>query len=679
MPLSPPLAPRRDFAHTDHGVVRPDPWHWLKDRDDPATIPHLEAENGWTEAACAHLADLRQRLYDEMLARIQEDDASVPVAAGGWVTWRETVQGKPYTVHWRRRDAAGAPAEVVLDENALAEGRAYFKLDALALSRDHRFVAWLQDVDGGERFTLHVRDLATGEDRQLAENLKWSLAWSADGRFVFATRGDAAQRPHQVWRFPVDGGAPTLVADEPDERFFLEVSRTRDWRYVRVEASSKTTSEIALVPGDAPDAAPRLVWPRRQGVLYDVTHHDGRLLLLANDTGPNFRVVEVPADAPEAPPRELRAHDPDVYITRIDAFARHLVLWERRDGMPAVTLRTLATGEERRIAFPEPAFDVAPDENPSFAADVLRLTYTSPRTPPTVYACDLQTGGLTTLKVHPVRGYDAGSYRVALRHARAPDGQDAPITVFHRGDVGWEDGPLPALLIGYGSYGLSYPASFRSTVLSLVDRGLVVAIAHVRGGSERGRWWYEHGKLEHKTATFTDFIAAAEHLCAAGITAPDRLGIQGGSAGGLLVGAVINLRPNLFRVAIAKVPFVDALNTMLDATLPLTVTEYEEWGDPNDPAVFDRLRSYAPYENVHAAAYPAVLATAGLNDPRVGYWEPAKWVQALRAATTSARPILFRVHLGAGHGGQSGRYGQLDDLAWEYAFLLDQLGVDVTP
>jgi oligopeptidase B len=667
-----PIAPRRPHVHVEHGVERPDPWHWLKDRADPATIAHLEAENAYTEAACAHLAPLRAALYAEMLGRIQEDDASVPVAHGGFSYYRRTVEGRAYALHCRRADAPGAPEQVIVDENALAEGRGYFRLEQLAISRDHRRAAWLQDTDGGERFALYVRDLVSGETRLIATDLKWSIAWDAAGEAVFGTRADAALRPFQAWRFPLDG-EPSLVAEEPDERFFVGVSRTRDWRYVIVEASSKTTSEVALIPADRPDAAPRIVWPRRQGVLYEVAHHHDRLVILANDAGPNFRVVEVPDDDPSAPPNEVRPHDPEVYVTGLHVFRDHYALWERRDGMPAVTIREIATGAEHRVSFPEPAFDVGPEENPTFDTSTLRLTYSSPRTPPTVFSYDMASRALTALKVHPVIGHDPTRYEVELIAATAADGQEIPISVLRLAGQSPDAGPYPMLLIGYGSYGLSYPASFRSSRLSLVDRGVVVAIAHVRGGSERGRWWYEHGKLERKVTTFTDFVAATEHLIGCGWTAPDRLAIQGGSAGGLLVGAALNRRPDLYAAAIANVPFVDALNTMLDATLPLTVTEYEEWGDPNDPQVFERLRSYAPYENIADADYPAVFVTAGLNDPRVGYWEPAKWVQKLRAHTTGDRPMLFRVHLGAGHGGQSGRYGQLEDLAWEYGFLLDRL------
>lgn len=672
---SPPVAKHVPFIHREHGVERPDPWHWIKDREDPDTIALLEAENAYNEAMNAGAADLRKALYDEMLARIQEDDTSVPVRDGDWWTYSRTEEGKAYGIHCRKHENLDHDEQIVLDENQLASGHDYFRLEAMAISPDHTRVAWLQDVDGAERFTLHVRDLATGETTQIAEGLKWSLTWAADSRTLFATRPDHAQRPHQVWRFDANGEhEPALVLEEPDERFFVGVDHTRDRAFVLIEIGSKITSEIHLVDGRAPTTAPRIVWPRREDVLYDVVHHTGTLYIRTNDAGRNFRAVAVPAADPAAPPTEIRAHDPEVYLTGLQSFREHLVFWERRDGLPAIRIRTLATGDEHQVDFPEPAYDVSPEQNPDFETHELRLTYTSPKTPKTVLVFDMDDHERAVLKVWPVIGYDARNYEVERLWATAPDGERIPISMLRRKDQTREAGRHPLYLIGYGSYGLSYPASFRSSRISLVDRGVIVAIAHIRGGAERGRTWYEDGKFEKKSNTFTDFIAAAEHLIAEGWTRPSTLAIQGGSAGGLLMGAVANMRPDLFRAIVANVPFVDALNTMLDDKLPLTVTEYDEWGDPNQREVFDRMRAYAPYENVAEVPYPHIYVTAGLNDPRVGYWEPAKWVQKLRATTTGDPPILFRVHLGAGHGGQSGRYGQLEDLAWEYGFVLDRLG-----
>ncbi|TVQ89254.1 MAG: S9 family peptidase [Deltaproteobacteria bacterium] len=676
----PPRAPKRPHLHTEHGVERLDPWHWIKDRDDPETLPLLQAENAWLEEQSAPLAPLRERLYDELLSRIQEDDASPPVVLDGYLYYRRTEQGRPYTLHCRKR-GPDAAEELLLDENVLAEGHDYFRLEQLEVSRDHQKIAWLQDLDGGERFTLFVRDLKTGLTTSIATGLKWSLAWSADGAWLFATRSDHAQRPCEIWRFPADGsGTGEQVLAEPDERYFLGVRRSRDWGYLLLEASSKTTSEVYTLDAHRPLEPPKVVWPRRPDVLYDVEPRGAHFYVLSNDEGVNFRLVRVLAADPQGEAQVIRPHDPQVYLTDVQAFANHLVIWERRDGMPAVCVRELATQEEHHIAMPEPAFDVRPEANPSAQSSILRLVYTSPKTPPKTWAYDMATRERTVLKEHPVPGYDPQRYAVELVWATAHDGEAIPISLLRPRHLDLTNGPHPLFLIGYGSYGLSYPASFRSSRISLVDRGAIVGIAHIRGGSERGRHWYENGKFEHKANTFLDFIHATEHLQRSGWTTPAKTVIQGGSAGGLLMGAVMNLRPELFRAVVANVPFVDALNTMLDADLPLTVTEYEEWGDPNEREVFDRLRSYAPYENVCPKPYPATYVTAGLNDPRVGYWEPAKWVQKLRACTTSDEPVLFRVHLGAGHAGKSGRYGQLEDLSWELSFVIDKLGLaDQTP
>lgn len=674
--MSAPVAKQVPFTHTEHGVERPDPWHWLKNKEDPDLLPHLQAENAYVEQALAHTADLRQTLYDEMLARIQEDDSSVPVRIDDWWYHTRTVEGRPYTIHGRRKDSLEAPEEVLVDENALADGLDYFNLQQLAVSPDHRKVAWLQDTDGAERFVLFVKDLATGDVTEIARDLKWSIAWAADSRHLFGTRADHAQRPFQAWRFDVQGvSEPAMVLEEPDERFFVGVDRTRDRTFVAIEIGSKTTSEIHLIDGADPTTPARVVWPRRPGVLYDLVHHEGTLFIRANDAGVNFRVVSIPATNPSEDPVEVVPHDPEVYQTGLQAFRDHLVLWERRDGLPVVRIRDLRTGDDHQVAFPEPAYDVKPERNPVFDTHELRWTYSSPRTPPTVEVFDMVDHERAVLKVHPVLGHDPRRYEVERLHATAADGQIVPISLLRATGIDPASGPHPLYLIGYGSYGLSYPAGFRSSSLSLADRGVVVAIAHIRGGAEKGRSWYEDGKLERKPNTFTDFIAAAEHLIDTGWTATAKLAIQGGSAGGLLMGAVTNLRPDLFAAVVADVPFVDALNTMLDDTLPLTVTEYEEWGNPNERPVFDRMLSYSPYDNVQAADYPHFFVTAGLNDPRVGYWEPAKWVQKLRAHTTSDRPILLRTHLGAGHGGLSGRYGQLEDVAWRFAFVVDRLGV----
>ncbi len=674
---TPPSAPQRAHVHTEHGIQRPDPYHWLKDPKDPATIAYLTAENEHTAAAMAHTDALRKTLYEEMLGRIQEDDTSAPVQRGMWWYYHRTVAGKAYPIHARRRGSMDGEEQVILDENTLAEGQAYLSVQSLTVSPDHRYVAWLQDDDGAERFRLRVRDLRTGAILpDVATGLKWSLAWAADGRTLFYTRGDDAQRPHQIWRAHLAApGDDALVLHEPSALFFLSVRRTRDDRWVVLRIASKVTTELHVVDAHAPATAPRRVWPRRLGVEASLSSGHGALYILTNaDGATNFKLLSLPADQPSAPPTEVVAHDADVLLRSVDAFADHLVLWQRAGGLPRLEVLQRSDGSRRLVRFPDPAYELEADHNPTFDTTAFRYRYSSPVQPDTVFSCELRTLAQTTLKVTPVRGgYDRSRFTCRRLWATAPDGARIPITLAHRADL-TADGSGPLLLTGYGSYGYSYPAYFSAARLSLLERGVVLATAHIRGGSELGRWWYDAGKLQHKENTFRDFIAVAEHLIDTGWCAPDRLAIQGGSAGGLLMGAVINARPDLFAAVVARVPFVDVANTMLDATLPLTVTEYEEWGDPNKPEVFQTILRYSPYDNVEEKDYPAMLVTAGLTDPRVGYWEPAKWVARLRARKTDDNLLLLKTHMGAGHGGQSGRYGRLEDTAWVFAFVLDQLG-----
>jgi oligopeptidase B len=674
---TPPSAEQRAHVHTDLGVERPDPFHWIKDRTDPATIAHLEAENAFTAASMAHTDVLRGQLYEEMLGRIQEDDTSAPVQRGAYWYYRRTVSGQAYPIHCRKKDTLEAPEEILLDENALAEGQEYLSVSSLTVSPDHRRVAWLQDNDGAERFRLRIKDLTTGEMLpHEVTGLKWSLAWG-DSETIFYTRADKAQRPFQIWRH--DALAPpdedVLVFEEPDEVFFLGVGRTRDEQYVVLQISSKVTTELQVVPTATPKASPQVIWARREGVEASMASGHGRLYFCTNLEAQNFRLLSVPAADPGATPREDLPHDPAVFLKDIDAFAGHLVFWQRENGLPRLTVRQLSDGQTHTIDFPDPSYDLEPSSNPVYDTDAFRFAYTSPVQPDAVISYNLRSREQTIIKQKPIRGgYDRSGFVCRRLWATAPDGERVPITIAHRADL-TPDSTHPTLLIGYGSYGFSYPAYFSSARLSLLERGVVLAIGHIRGGSEMGRHWYENGKFFEKKNTFSDFIACAEHLIASGWSAPDRLAINGGSAGGLLMGAVINARPELFRAVVAQVPFVDALNTMLDASLPLTVTEYEEWGNPNKREVFDYLRSYSPYDNITAQDYPAMLVTGGLNDPRVGYWEPAKWVAALRLHKTDDHLLLLKTHMGAGHGGKSGRYGRLEDTSWVFGFVLDQLGV----
>ncbi|HEX9968550.1 MAG TPA: S9 family peptidase, partial [Acidimicrobiales bacterium] len=611
-------------------------------------------------------------------ARIQETDLSVPARKGEWWYYARTVEGQQYPIACRRRGSEDGPEQVLLDENALAEGHDFLSVANDTVSPDHRMLAYAVDTDGGERYALRFRDLDTGADLDdTVEGTYYGLAWAADNSHVFYTKVDEAMRPYQLWRHRV--GTPAaddvLVFQEDDERFFLDVHGTRSEQYVLLLLESKVTSEAWYLRADDPTGEFRVVAPREQGIEYSVDHHTDRFLIVTNaDGAENFKLVEAPVDHPG---REhwvdVVPHRPDVKLDGVDVFARHLVLVERADALRQLRILRLADGEQHLIEQPEPVFTVGPDANPEFDTDVYRFGYESLVTPRSVYDYDMEARTRVLKKQQPVLGgYDPSLYETRRLWATAPDGEQVPLSLVHRRDLAT---PAPALLYGYGSYEISVDPRFSSLRLSLLDRGFVYAIAHIRGGGELGRRWYDDGKLLHKKHTFTDFVAAAEHLVAEGLTTPERLCIRGGSAGGLLMGAVTNMRPDLFGAVVAEVPFVDCLTTILDETLPLTVLEWEEWGNPvTDRDVYEYMKSYSPYDNVGAADYPAMLVTAGLNDPRVSYWEPAKWVQRLRERTTGTRPILLKTELGAGHMGPSGRYDAWRDEAFVFAFVLDALG-----
>jgi oligopeptidase B len=659
-----------------HGELRVDDYFWLRDRTNPAVVAYLEAENRYAASAMRHTEVLQEQLYLEMRGRIKETDLSVPERVDEYYYYSRTEEGGQYPILCRRHGEHGAE-EVLLDQNPLAAGHAYCRIGASAVSPDHRLLAYSVDRSGAEEFTLYLRDLSTGA--LLAEsipNTSHGVAWANDSRTLFYTVLDRAHRPCRLYRHTV-GTHPSrdeLVYFEPDASFFLDVSRTRSRRYLLLDISSHSTSEVRFVSADCPEDAFRVVQPRAPGIEYTVTHHGERFFITTNDAAPNFRLVEAPVARPG---REnwsaVLPYRPEVKLDSTDAFKDHLVIYERAAGLRHIRVLDLPSGEEHVISFPEPVYTVRSHGNPEFDTTLLRFTYTSLVTPSSVVDYDLARRTWTVRKQTEVLGgYDPTLYRSERLFATAADGTAVPISLVYRIPL-QPDGQRPLLLNGYGAYGLSYDPMFSSNTLSLLDRGFVVAIAHVRGGEEMGRAWYEGGRLLNKRSTFTDFIATAEHLIGTGYTSPDRLVISGGSAGGLLMGAVTNMRPELFRAVLAEVPFVDVVNTMLDASLPLTVIEYDEWGNPNDRAAYEYISSYSPYDNVERRNYPHMLVTAGLNDPRVAYWEPAKWTAKLRAKKTDRNRLLLRTNMGAGHGGASGRYDYLRELAFKYAFVLDVL------
>ncbi len=736
-----PVAPQRPHVRRIHGTETDDPWHWLRDRDDPAVREYLEAENAYTEAATVHLADLREQIFGEIKDRTKETHQSLPTPKDDWEYRARTVEGMQYVIHVRRPRGGTDDDEVVLlDENELAEGHEYFAVGDLAVSPDHRLLAFTTDTDGDEKYTLTVVDIASGRVLDgpdvpapgcgLAE-LSYGLVWANDNSTLFAVRTDDAQRPNRVIRHFVgtDPAGDVEVYWEDDERFWVGVGATSSERFVVIGSQSKITSEHRLVDADRPDAEPLVVRARTEGIEYGVDHQGDRLLIVTNDGALDFRLVEAPvpsaSDAPatgESPDtgdeparsdtpgegntwRELIGAREGIRIDGLDCFQDFVVVHERQDGLVRLRVHdtrdaqpsglspngagvgTSGTGTDGRgdanpgelgpsfeIEMPEPVYEAGGGANAEFDTRCYRFGYTSMVTPPSIFELDLDSGERELLDQLPVLGdVDLTAYTTERITATAPDGTAVPISlVWKPSAVSW---PAPCLLYGYGAYEIGMPASFSTARLSLLDRGVLFAMTHVRGGGELGRAWYEGGKLANKHNTFDDFAACAGHLAAARWADPHRICARGGSAGGLLMGAMVNRHPELFCGVVAEVPFVDVLNTMLDPAIPLTVTEYDEWGDPTDPAAFETIRSYAPYENVEPADHPALLVTAGLTDPRVQYWEPAKWVAKLRATTTSAEPILLRTEMGAGHGGPSGRYDAWRDEAFILAFICDVLGV----
>jgi oligopeptidase B len=696
---APPAAKRIPAERIHHADTFTDEYAWLADKENPETIAYLEAQNAYTGAMTAGQASLRQAIFGEIKGRTKETDLSVPTRKGGWWYYSRTIEGKQYSVHCRRAVSGedetppmtqdGSPLdgeEILLDGNELAADSAFFALGAYDVSPDGSRLAFSTDYAGDERFTMRIKDLATGEvAADEIPNTYYGSAWSRDGSVLFYVTVDDAWRPYRIWRHltgtPVS--ADVIVFEEGDERFFAGISLTRSERYLVISTSSKLTSEEWLLDADDPTGEFRVVVPRRQGVEYGVEHQIGRdgsqrLLILHNDGAENFEVASAPLEEP-AVWTPLVPHRADTRLMDVSAFADHLVLYYRRDGLTG--LRILRSGEtDREIAFDETVYTVTPGANPEYDSRLFRLGFVSLATPDSVYDCDTTTGELTLLRRRPVlalpgRGeYRPEDYEQFREWATGPDGTRIPLSIVCPKGLA-RDGSAPFLLYGYGSYEISIDPYFSIARLSLLDRGFGYAIAHIRGGGELGRHWYDEGKLLRKVNSFTDFIACARHICANGWTSPDRLVARGGSAGGLLMGAVVNMAPDAFGAIAAEVPFVDALTSILDPSLPLTVTEWEEWGDPlHDPQVYAYMKSYSPYENVTAGPlYPPILAITSLNDTRVLYAEPAKWIARLQV-TASGGPFLLKTEMIAGHGGRSGRYDAWEEEAMILAWILQTAG-----
>ncbi len=669
----PPVAERRLHTETVHGVTLSDDYFWMRDREDPALMPYLKAENDYTEHMLDPLSTLRTTLFTELLGRILEDDTQVPYRDGEWWYYTRTTAGAAYPIHCRSREPDAGEEQIILDENALAEGLEYLDV-VTAVSPSGGWLAYGVDDDGSETYTLYFVDLASGAVlEESIPDTAGDVVW-ADEETIFYTLLDDTHRPDTVRRHTLGQPEDVTVLTEADERFYVSLSRTRSDAYVVISSESAITTEQALIDTADPTGAPVVVEPRRQGVEYRVSHQGERLYVVSNADGAvNFRLLSAPQETPGAEHwSEVIPYDPAVQLISVDAFAGHLVLWERAGGLRRLRVLRTSDGQLTTVEQPEPVYSVWEADNAEYDTTTFRFSYESLTTPDSLFELDLETQERALLREKPVLGgYERDRYTAERITARASDGAEIPISLVYRTDLR-QPGGNPTLLTGYGAYGISYDPYFSANRISLLDRGVVFAIAHVRGGGELGRPWYEAGKFLNKKNTFTDFVTAGQHLRDSGITST--LAAEGGSAGGLLIGASVNLAPDLFDVAIAEVPFVDVINTMRDESIPLTVTEWEEWGNPSDEAYFHYMLSYSPYDNVAAVDYPAMLITGGLNDPRVGYWEPAKWTARLRAVSTGSEPLLLKMNMGAGHYGASGRYGYLEDLALTYAFTLSHLG-----
>lgn len=680
--LTPPQAPRRPVQITKHDDVRTDEYFWLRERDNPEVVAYLTAENAYCAAAMAHTEPLQETLYTEMLGRIRQTDQTPALPEGDFWYYERTEEGRAYPILCRRR-APEAAEEILLDVNLLAEGQAFCHLGAWRISPDGRLLAYTLDVEGGESFVLYVKDLASGEllPEQIA-NAYYGVEWAADCTHLFYTQLGPAHRPDSIWRHRL-GDDPTQdqrVLYEPDDRFFVDVRKSSSGSFILIELESNTTSEVWCVPAHQPKAAPQVIEPRRQGHEYTVDERSGWFYLRSNENATNFRVIarRIEAQASPSALQEVVAHDTGFLIERVVTFAGWLLLLGRAQGLPLLRVLEMGDGPQvlssHDVALPEAVYTCSLVRNALFATDTLYFAYSSLKTPNTVFAYNMRVRSLAVIKQEDVAGYEPDRYVVERRWATAADGVQVPISLVYRQGMA-RNGDNPCYLYGYGSYGFSTEPRFQSQRISLLERGFVLALAHVRGGSEMGRTWYETGKLQHKRNSFTDFIACAELLIAEGYTRPQRLAIGGRSAGGLLMGAVINLRPELFSAVYAGVPFMDVINTMLDASIPLTTMEYEEWGHPDDPTLYAIMRSYSPYDNLAAGRYPRLLLTGGLHDPRVAYWEPAKFAARLRSlAGEHGNLVLLKTIMSAGHAGPSGRYAYLRETAFEYAFFLDAVG-----
>jgi oligopeptidase B len=675
---NPPQPKEKPHEIAEAGHTRNDPFFWLREKQNPETIKYLEAENQYADATLKRTQKLQETLYEEIRGRIKEEDLSVPQKIDDYYYYTRTETGKQYAIHCRKKGSLDAKEEVILNENELAKGQKYFRIGVFDVSPDHSLLAYSVDTNGSEHYVLQVKNLQTGE--MLSDKIEgtyYTFAWANDNKTFFYDQLDAADRPFKARKHLIgsDVAQDPTVYEEKDNRFFLEISKARSEKYIFIKVESKLTSEIRYLDADKPNDAFSIVQPREDNVLYSIDQHDDRFFIVTNKNAKNFKLVQTPVATPGGDNwKDFVPYNPEIMISDVNAFANYLVISERKKGLPALQIYDLKSDETHDIQFDEPDYDVELSANPEFKTNTVRLTFDSFVTPNSVIDYDMASRQKEVKKVTPVLGgYNKSEYVTERIFAKADDGAEIPISLFYKKGFK-KNGTAPLWLDGYGAYGVDNDVYFSPAPISLVNRGFVYGIAHIRGGGELGRTWYEDGKLLKKKNTYTDFIRATEHLIQQNYVSPKKVAIWGGSAGGLLMGAVMNMRPDLFTTVIAAVPFVDVLNTMSDPTLPLTVTEYEEWGNPKDPVYYDYISSYSPYDNVTDKPYPNLFASAGLNDPRVSYWEPAKWVAKQRLLKNQKRVLILRTNMGAGHGGDSGRFDRIKQTAREYAFAIDMLG-----
>jgi oligopeptidase B len=692
LPPAPPLARREPVEQVIHGDRRVDHYAWLRHKENPEVMAYLEAENAYTDAILRFTQEFQEKLYQEMLGRIQQTDLTVPYLLRGYLYFTRTEEGKQYPYHCRRGEAEGSPEELLLDLNQLSEGHSFLGLGVFEVSDDNLILAYSTDTTGFRQYSLSLKDLRAGHTLPGRIERVTSVGWASDNQTLFYTVEDeTTKRSHRLYRHVLGStGSDALLFEETDERFHIEVERTRSGRYLLLTSASHTASEVRFLRADSPRGEFQVIAAREDNHEYYADHHPGPLpgahgesfLIRTNSDGRTFRLVSALVANPGRESwREILPNRKEVMLAGVEAFKNHVVLFEREAGLPYLRIVDLAENAanflhaSHRIEFAEPAYNASLGENAEFAVSYVRFQYESFVTPRSVFDYDVHTRERVLRKQQLVLGgYDSSQYISERLYVDSPYGTRVPLSIVYRRDTP-RDGSAPLLLYGYGSYGLSMPVNFNSNRLSLLDRGVIYAVAHVRGGGELGKPWHDAGRMKQKQNTFTDFIAAAEQLIALRYTSPEKLSIQGGSAGGLLMGAVANQRPDLFHVVITQVPFVDVLNTMLDASLPLTVGEYEEWGNPQIADNYFYMKTYCPYTNLTRQAYPAMLVKTALNDSQVMYWEPAKYVAKLRTLKTNSNLLLLKTNLGAGHGGASGRYDYLREIALDYAFLLSQFGI----